>query len=368
MPHPAVLAGCVIAGAATVVALEVAIFRPWREEHGEEFVANAQNHWGNFRREWASAFDEMNPMAKRRGGVEEDSLREIEAFEMEGRLQEEQDRLSNHDDRLNQTIDEERGMKKRYEEEMSAGSEVTGLSSQVDRHTEGARIRRRRTSTQGGGDSLLSSNHTIGEASPVIDRHSAGSPTETDLFSTPTNSHVDGREPPAPLSPSLHTYQEAFPQGLAHEERRNYLEEELDGTLSLTSLHSPATMSPRMLSGCSSPFEEHLASPRSMSPSSSGHWQHTTINGSIFDDQGSDVFTDVAQTAGEGGQSASALTLPTLSSAYTRWEEALSPSSESQFAWTDGGRSEEWERLSEERSTASEGGSEDQREELQRRD
>lgn len=368
MPHPAVLAGCVIAGAATVVALEVAIFRPWREEHGEEFVANAQNHWGNFRREWASAFDEMNSMAKRRGGVDEDSLREIEAFEMERRLQEEQDRHSGHDHELGQTANEERGMKKRYEEEMSAGSEVTGLSSQVDRHTEGTRIRRRRTSTQGGGDSLLSSNHTIGEASPVIDRRSSGSPPETDLFSTPTDSYANGREPPAPLPPSLHTYREASPQDPAHGQRHNYLEDELDGTLSLTSLHSPSTMSPRMLSGCSSPFEEHLASPRSLSPSSSGQWQHTTINGSIFDDQASDVFTDVAQTAGEGGQNASALTLPSLSSAYTRWGEALSPSSESQFAWTDGGRSEEWERLSEERSTGSEGGSQGHREELQRRD
>ncbi|PWN18423.1 hypothetical protein BCV69DRAFT_285049 [Microstroma glucosiphilum] len=367
MPHPAVLAGCVIAGAATFVALEVAIFRPWREEHGEEFVANAQNHWGNFRREWASAFDEMNPMAKRRGGVDEDSLREIEAFEMERRLREEEDRHSRQNDRLDQTASEGQDMKKRYEAEMSAGSEVTGLSSQVDHHSDGALIRRRRASGHAGRDSLLSSNHTIGEISPVIDRHPAVARPETGFFSIATDLEGDGREPPAPLSPSLHTYQATNSHRSASEEERNYLEDELDGTLSLTSLHSSSSMSPRMLSGRSSPFEEHLTSPGSRSRSSSGRWQHTTINGSIFEEQGSDIFTDVAQTAGEGGQNASALTLPSLSSTYTRWEEALSPSSESQFAWTDGGRSDEWERLSEERSTGSEGGSE-HREELQRRE
>lgn len=367
MPHPAVLAGCVIAGAATFVALEVAIFRPWREEHGEEFVANAHNHWGNFRREWSSAFDEMNPMAKRRGGVDEDSLREIEAFEMERRLREEEDRHSRHEDRLDNVASEERDLKKRYEEEMSAGTEVTGLSSQVDHHTEGARIRRRRASGHAGRDSLLDSNHTIGEASPVTDRHSEYIPRETDIFSVATVSHTDERERPELLSPSLHTYQEAKPQGMIHQGRQNYLEDELDGTLSLTSLHSPSAMSSRTLSGCSSPFEEHLASPRSLSPTSTGQWQQMTIDGSSFEDQESDIFTDVAQTASESGQHASALTLPSLSSAYTRWEEALSPSSESQFAWTDGGRSEEWERLSEERSTGSEGDSE-HREEMQRRD
>lgn len=124
MPHAAVVAGCVVAGLATAVALEVTFFRPWREQQWEA------GHGGNFGQVWTESWRENMARLKRArdGGqseIDEDTrqvLEEIEAFEMAAR--------------------EEDSMKRRYTKEMGK-TEESGTSSSLREAADGRKLRHR---------------------------------------------------------------------------------------------------------------------------------------------------------------------------------------------------------------------------------
>lgn len=94
MPAPAAIAGMVVVGIATAVALEVTVFRPWRNQHWEEFASDANGQWNKFRETFHDTSEDIQKRGKKawndvtgRDRVDEarsyeETLREIEEFEL----------------------------------------------------------------------------------------------------------------------------------------------------------------------------------------------------------------------------------------------------------------------------------------------